>query len=50
MLAGGKVVMETPRHEVIQDTINHWAHRRGQMTVYLRLMAAKVPALYGPLG
>lgn len=48
LLAGGKVVMETPRHEVIQDTINHWAHHRGQMTVYLRLMGAKVPAIYGP--
>jgi len=37
-----------PRHEVIQDTINHWSHHRGHMTVYLRLMGAKVPALYGP--
>jgi len=48
LLAGGKVVMETPRHIVIQDTFNHWAHHRGQMTVYLRLLGAKVPALYGP--
>jgi uncharacterized damage-inducible protein DinB len=48
LLAGGQVVMELPRHEMIRDTINHWAHHRGQMTVYLRLMGAKVPALYGP--
>jgi uncharacterized damage-inducible protein DinB len=48
LLAGGKVVMEAPRFEMIQDTINHWSHHRGQMTVYLRLMGAKVPALYGP--
>jgi uncharacterized damage-inducible protein DinB len=48
LLAGGQVVMETPRWEMIQDTINHWAHHRGQMTVYLRLMGAKVPAIYGP--
>jgi len=48
LLARGQVVMETPRHMMIQDTINHWAHHRGQMTVYLRLMGAKVPALYGP--
>jgi uncharacterized damage-inducible protein DinB len=48
LLAGGKVVSEHPRHEMIRDTINHWAHHRGQMTVYLRLMGAKVPALYGP--
>jgi uncharacterized damage-inducible protein DinB len=48
LLARGQVVMEAPRFEMIQDTINHWAHHRGQMTVYLRLMGAKVPALYGP--
>ena len=46
--ARGQVVQEAPRYEMIQDTINHWAHHRGQMTVYLRLMGAKVPALYGP--
>jgi uncharacterized damage-inducible protein DinB len=48
LLVAGKVVMETPRHVMIRDTINHLAHHRGQMTVYLRLMGAKVPALYGP--
>ena len=48
LLAGGQVVWEGTRIEIIQDTINHWAHHRGQMTVYLRLMGAKVPALYGP--
>jgi uncharacterized damage-inducible protein DinB len=48
LLARGQVVMETPRYVMMQDTINHWAHHRGQMTVYLRLMGAKVPALYGP--
>ena len=48
LLVGGQVVAEMPRHEMIRDTINHWAHHRGQMTVYLRLMGAKVPALYGP--
>ena len=46
--AGGNVVAEAPRHEMIQDTLLHWAHHRGQMTVYLRLMGAKVPAIYGP--
>lgn len=48
LLAGGKVVMEAARHQMIQDTINHWAHHRGQMTVYLRLLGATVPAIYGP--
>jgi len=48
LLAHGNVVMEAPRYQMIQDTFNHWAHHRGQLTVYLRLMGAKVPALYGP--
>ena len=48
LLARGQVVIEMARHVMIRDTINHWAHHRGQMTVYLRLMGAKVPALYGP--
>jgi uncharacterized damage-inducible protein DinB len=48
LLARGQVVMESPRQVMIQDTINHWSHHRGQMTVYLRLMGAKVPAIYGP--
>ena len=48
LLARGTVVQEAPRYVMIQDTINHWAHHRGQLTVYLRLMGAKVPALYGP--
>ena len=46
--ARGEIVQEAPRYEMIQDTINHWAHHRGQLTVYLRLMGATVPALYGP--
>ena len=46
--ARGEVVQAAPRYEMIQDTINHWAHHRGQMTVYLRLMGARVPALFGP--
>ena len=48
LLAGGRPVMQMSRHLMIRDTINHWVHHRGQMTVYLRLMGAKVPALYGP--
>ena len=46
--AAGTVVQEVPRLEAIQDTLNHWAHHRGQMTVYLRLLGAKVPSIYGP--
>jgi uncharacterized damage-inducible protein DinB len=48
LLFGGQVVWEAPRHEVISDTLLHQSHHRGQMTVYLRLLGATVPALYGP--
>lgn len=48
LLVGGTTVLETPRHVMIRETLSHLAHHRGQMTVYLRLMGAKVPALYGP--
>ena len=44
----GKTVMEDFRHVVLRDTMNHLAHHRGQLTVYLRLNDAKVPAIYGP--
>jgi uncharacterized damage-inducible protein DinB len=48
LLAGGKVVDERPRCEVIADTLCHAAHHRGQLTVYLRLLGAAVPSIYGP--
>jgi uncharacterized damage-inducible protein DinB len=48
LLVSGKVVMEQPRHIVISDTFGHLAHHRGQLTVYLRLLGAPVPAIYGP--
>ena len=46
--AGGQVVSEAPRHIAVRDMLNHLAHHRGQLTVYLRLLGAKVPAVYGP--
>jgi uncharacterized damage-inducible protein DinB len=48
LLVSGKVVMETPRHVALRDTLNHLAHHRGQLTVYLRLNDQTVPAIYGP--
>jgi uncharacterized damage-inducible protein DinB len=49
MLSGGKVMSEQTRYEAIRDgVINHMAHHRGQLTVYLRLNGETVPALYGP--
>ena len=46
--AGGQIVMDQPRHVVLRDTLNHLAHHRGQLTVYLRLCGVDVPAIYGP--
>jgi len=49
MLAHGHVVSERPRYEAIrEDAINHFAHHRGQLTVYLRLNDAPVSSIYGP--
>jgi len=48
MLAGGHVVSEQTRYEAIRDgAINHLAHHRGQLTVYLRLNEAPIPSFYG---
>ncbi len=46
--AQGHVVMNELRDIVLRDTINHLAHHRGQLTVYLRLLDRMVPAVYGP--
>ena len=46
--AGGQVVWSDLRHVVLRDTLNHLAHHRGQLTVYLRLLNQPVPAIYGP--
>ena len=49
MLAAGKLMMEQTRYEAIRGgVLNHMAHHRGQLTVYLRLNQQKVPAIYGP--
>ena len=46
---GGHVVDENARHVMIEHAVfSHLAHHRGQLTVYLRLNQASVPALYGP--
>jgi uncharacterized damage-inducible protein DinB len=51
MLAGGRLMSEQVRYVAIRDGVmNHMAHHRGQLTVYLRLNDEKVPAIYGPSG
>ncbi len=46
--ARGQVVQEDTRANMIQDTISHWSHHRGQLTVYLRLLDRTVPSTFGP--
>jgi uncharacterized damage-inducible protein DinB len=47
--AAGRVLSEQPRYVMIADSVfAHLAHHRGQLTVYLRLNEAAVPAIYGP--
>jgi uncharacterized damage-inducible protein DinB len=48
LLVAGKTVAELPRHIMMRDSINHLAHHRGQLTVYLRMNDVPVPAIYGP--
>jgi uncharacterized damage-inducible protein DinB len=46
---GDQVLTEGPRYAQIRDgALSHMAHHRGQLTVYLRLLESKVPAIYGP--
>src|SRR5882724_10659196 len=48
-VVGGKVASEQPRYVMISDSVfSHLAHHRGQLTVYLRLNDAMVPAIFGP--
>ena len=49
ILVDGNVIDEQPRYRMIRDSVfQHLAHHRGQLTVYLRLNEAPVPAIYGP--
>jgi len=45
----GRTVATNPKFTVYRRTVlNHLVHHRGQLTVYLRLNGAPVPAVYGP--
>jgi hypothetical protein len=49
LVMGGYTLSEGPRYSAIAEgALSHLAHHRGQLTVYLRLKEAKVPAIYGP--
>ncbi|HYM00910.1 MAG TPA: DinB family protein [Blastocatellia bacterium] len=46
---GGRVVSEDLRYIMLLNAVfSHLAHHRGQLTVYLRLNEASVPAIFGP--
>jgi uncharacterized damage-inducible protein DinB len=46
---GDRLLMDQTRYEGVREAIlNHLAHHRGQLTVYLRMCGQKVPAIYGP--
>jgi len=46
---GGRAVSEDARYVMIANGVfSHLAHHRGQLSVYLRLNDAAVPAMYGP--
>jgi len=45
----GTAYIDAPKHGVFRATVlNHMIHHRGQLSVYLRLIGAKVPGVYGP--
>lgn len=43
-----QIYWEAPKWDVIRQTINHMAHHRGQLSVYMRLNDIPVPSIYGP--
>ena len=44
----GNTVWKVGKIQGIGETINHWVHHRGQLTVYMRLNGIKIPSIYGP--
>jgi len=46
---GGREVMAMPIGALVRTImLNHWYHHRGQLSVYLRQVGARVPSIYGP--
>jgi uncharacterized damage-inducible protein DinB len=44
----GEVLFTISKKDNVSQTINHWVHHRGQLTVYMRLNDIAVPSIYGP--
>ena len=46
---GDQEVMAIPVGALLRSImLNHWYHHRGQLSVYLRQVGARVPSIYGP--
>jgi len=46
---GGHAWIDNPRHQVFREMVlSHMVHHRAQLSVYLRLLNAKIPGMYGP--
>ncbi len=49
LVAGQRELLAAPRAAMLRSLLfNHWYHHRGQLVVYLRLLDAPVPSVYGP--
>jgi hypothetical protein len=46
--AGADIYDTAVRLDALRNTINHFVHHRGQLTVYLRMLDVPIPQLYGP--
>jgi uncharacterized damage-inducible protein DinB len=45
----GRTFIDMPRGECLRTWVfSHMIHHRGQLSVYLRLLGARVPGIYGP--
>ena len=45
---GDQVLLALPRDAAVRQHLRHFAHHRGQLTVYARLLDVPVPSIYGP--
>lgn len=45
--ANGQVLYTAAKMADVGNTLNHWVHHRGQLTVYMRLNDIPVPSIYG---
>jgi uncharacterized damage-inducible protein DinB len=44
----GQLLYSSPMLKSVGESVNHWVHHRGQLTVYMRLNDIAVPSIYGP--